>query len=73
MPIFAAEDFAQSSFEIKTFMNPKQRKDMKQTFVFCLLMLANPFMCLASNDIIVSLANIVNRFKKVFHENTYFY
>ena len=55
-----------SSFEIKTFMHPKQRKDMKQTFVFFLFMLANPFVCLASNDSIASLANTVNKFNKVF-------
>ena len=36
-------------------------------------MLANPFMCLASNDSIASLANTVNKFNKVFHENKYFY
>ena len=29
-------------------------------------MLANPFVCLASNDIIASLANTVNKFNKVF-------
>ena len=39
---------------------------MKQTFVFFLFMLANPFVCLASNDSIASLANTVNKFNKVF-------
>ena len=29
-------------------------------------MLANPFVCLASNDSIASLANTVNKFNKVF-------